>query len=454
MTIEEKLEIVEGLFYKRLSGEFSDSDFCKELSVVLGSIHENKYDVCLSNQNHKEKFYGMRIFPAVQISDDTADFGAYNSILAPMLDSELSGNHKLSFKDYYDKWKHQNRWVLEIDASVFDHQEISFNPKELVAMLLHEIGHVIYSSKTLERIYQAMMDMKITQTMSVKYTMSLTTFLFYPVIISACKLRQWMVGKNDLKVEIFADKNVVEYGYGEHLISAFGKVVKRYGRGVETSTPDTEAAFSADMVTQLSARHCRVGQELYIKAARSSSNYIQSIYRRMLMKLGVLSKSRYTGVIGPELPAIESLFAQDFISKNDLVYSFNTSIAMENFCLSAERQYRMALEGFFSQSNKKYKITDEMLDDLQYDIDKISIDIDKICSHHDRIYVLDLIYDANERLNVWRTGIDEGMINKRYSERVQRLFEQIVKLRQLVLSKKNFDKRYELFVKYPVGYEG
>lgn len=450
MIIEDKLSMIEDVFYRRLSKKIDDKAFCKELSTVLSSIHNYKYDICISNYNGKETFYGMRIFPAMS---KTTGEGSYDDILNPMLMPDNARVFKLSFSDCYDRWKRLDHWILEIDATVFDSTQINLNPRELVAMMLHEIGHVIYSEKTLERIYLAMMDMKMAQSAMIRYRMSLTTYLFYPVILAGCKLRTWMVGKNELNIEVFADKNVTEYGYGEDLISAFGKVVKYFGRSVEPTSPETEARFSADLVTQLSARQSRVGHELYIKAMKSPSRFIQGIYRTMISKLGLASRNRYTGEI-IELPASEALFAPDFIMKNELIMPLKASIACENLCRSADNRCRIATEAFTLKHKNSSRMNDAALDEIQYDIDKISIDADKICSHHDRVYVLDLIYNVNDDLNEWRTALDEGTVNKRYTERVKTLFDRLSQLRHLVLSKKNFDKRYEVFVKYPEGYEG
>lgn len=452
MDIIEKLEYAEKIFQSFLSKKANESTFCKDISSVFSSFDKNNYEVLISNANQKEPFFGMRVFPA--ISKDGSESSLYDMELNTLLAVNTDTTTKISFDKCYKFWKENTNWVIEIDQSALDHHKINLNPKELVSMILHEIGHVVYGDRVLERIYNAFREMKAIQSTAVKYTMSGATFLCYPVIIAACKYRNWVVGKDEIKAEFFADKYAVEYGYGEHLSNAFEKIVKYFGRtdNHDNVNVETEAKWSADLATKLMARHNRVRDEIYIKAARSSSKYIQTIYRLMLSKLGIVSKNRYSGSIESNLPAIESLFAADFIEHNELFENMQASMITNNIVHIANQKAERAMEAFGKKSKKQYE---KEISDISYAIDSITIEVDKITSHHDRKYVLDLIYDVREDIGEWEERLNQfPHLKSKYGERLKTFKDTLESLTRAVLDKKNFGSRYSVFVKYPAGYEG
>ena len=463
-SIEEKLAMVEDIFQQHALGKIKDSELCKNLGVVLSSLQTDKiFDVSICNQNQKEKFFGMRIFPGIEYNN-TDRFGSpiYAGV-GLLLDVPSGEKAKISFKEFYDRWKLNKRWMLEIDASALDNHQIGLNPKELTAMILHEMGHVIYGERTVERIYNAFMDIRVVQSTGVKFQMKLFDYLFYPVIIMGCKYRQWVAGKDDMNVELFADKNVVKLGYGEHLQSAFLKVVQKFGKtDIDSGNAYTQAETAANMVGSLSARHNRVGQELYIQAARTNSHYIQSVYRYMMVKLGFANRNRYTGTVTPELPAIESLFAPDYIENNDFFLSLDSMIAIEGVIRSAEHQTTICMEAWNKRAKSNRNLYREEIEDIEYILDKIVIDIDNIKTSHDKMYILDRLYEVRDALSLWDDRLDETLnpplvvkqLRREYGSKIQEIKDKVKNFTDVILVKKIPEARYEVFVKYPAGYEG
>jgi len=455
MTIEEKLTLLEDAFQKFIDGIYDEAKLCKELSVVLSSIHKHKYDVCVSNHNRKEPFYGMRVFPAININSGDNSLGSplYVDEIQLMLSGASKNGESASFKQCYERWKEQTNWVLEIDDAALSHNEIKLYPKELVAMMLHEIGHVIYSERTLEHIYKAVMDVKVNQSLTIKNRMPLFNFLFYPVIFTACKIRRWMVGKDEINIELFADKTAVKYGYGEYLLSAFEKVIKQFGQSYQdTSNPDTEAKWAADMVTALSARHNMVGKEIYVRAARSSSKYIQNIYRNMMIRLGISNRVRYTGVVTPDLPAIESLFEPNYINENDLYTSLDKVIAIESMYRMADRNAEIAIEAFGKKNRGEH--ANEMAD-MEYMLDMVRVDIETLSSKYEKMNVIDRLYNVEQLANEWQEKLFAfPQLSMKYGERLKRIHEAVKELRKMTLEKDITKKEYHVFAQYPEGYEG
>ena len=73
----------------------------------------------------------------------------------------------------------------------------------------------------------------------------------------------------------------------------------------------------------------------------------------------------------------------------------------------------------------------------------------------DRRFVLDLIYDQEEKIEKFEELFEfDKSLKEKYKAKLERMKEELAGFRQQVLAKKNFEKSYKVFVKYPDGYEG
>ena len=107
-----------------------------------------------------------------------------------------------------------------------------------------------------------------------------------------------------------------------------------------------------------------------------------------------------------------------------------------------------AVEGLIF--NRKYK---KVQLPTQQEIDEIMIEIDKIQNNRDRIYVLELIYNLSERIDVYEQYHRKKEV-ARDKAKIDVLRREIENLRTAVLNKKPLSKEYKFFVRYPEGYEG
>ena len=88
-------------------------------------------------------------------------------------------------------------------------------------------------------------------------------------------------------------------------------------------------------------------------------------------------------------------------------------------------------------------------------IDNIQIEIDRMTNHHDRVFVLEMIYDKIDDINEFMDYIGSNPNEvRRYKDEAQRMLDELEGMREQVLRRKNFANRYSVFVKYPEGYEG
>lgn len=446
---EKALQLVESAYTKYLMGKIKNDRLCKELQTALEMLpfggKQKKFEVQIANSKGFGEFFGMRIFPSIP------DLDSFCEHLVSDDSKQL-----VKFTEITKRWKNIEHWVLEIDGICFDRTRMNFTPKELTALTLHEIGHVIYSDSPVEGFYRAYRETKTRMTISDKAGQKLMYNLYMIPLSIACMQRRWTNSKNEIRTEIIADKSVMEFGYGEYLAEALEKIIKAFGTVNTTEQQQqNEINSSVQWCTQnmvdVSKRTDHLKDELYYQAVRAKSNYLKAISVIVLDKMGMKMREKYTGaVVEATLEIIsdpESLKTYEpFIPVLEAA-AFNRRLKAFENCES------IAMEAIF---NKRKKVKAEL--PSQYDVDAIAIEVDKITNHHDRVFVLDLIYEVLDRVNTFEEVIsaDPALLRK-WQGKINSMKEQLEMLRQATLSKKTFNQGYKFFVKLPdvaSDYEG
>lgn len=437
-SLLKKINMIDNVYFDYLMKKINNESLEKKLGVILSGLEfdsgSKSFVVNIVKNDGKEPFFGMRIFPVIEEA---------NKITSSM------ANEKKSLSEICRMWKSISQWYLEIDNSVFDRTELNFIPKELTALTLHEIGHVIYSDTVIEQFYRAYkesyMRMKISDKASLKYL-----YLLYNIPLSiACMGRQWTNGKNEIRQEKFADKILAQNGYSEFLLTALNKIIKAYGNDIGQNNDNCENKIRASInwcnlnVQDLVKRKNTLKDELFYQTIKSNSLYIKALSMKILNDLGVGLRENYTGaVVESTLDIIQS---PEFLSKYDSYYDIKRFGNIQMGIKIATESYMSALES----SRNSIKLPS------QYDIDAIAVECDRISNHHDRIYVLDLIYEKLTQINQFESLISDNRTElKKYSGTINRMRDELEQMRKSTLDKHNFDKEYKLFVKYPKGYEG
>jgi hypothetical protein len=136
----------------------------------------------------------------------------------------------------------------------------------------------------------------------------------------------------------------------------------------------------------------------------------------------------------------------DFLKNNELIYynkDYTKLITRINTAVN------IANESFFRKKDKGIDIPNQL------DVDTIFVEVDRIQNHADRRYVLDLIYNQEERINQFLELCDhDETLKAKYYSHMQSMLSELSDMRKAVLEKRSFDKKYKVFVKYPEGYEG
>lgn len=421
---------------------------CKDLSDILSACSPKKdFTVQIAHVRSfaKDPFFGMSVYPSLQYMDKLAERLGETSSKAP------------NFKELLEYWRTIPCWTIEIDSRVFDRVLISFNPQELTAMLLHEIGHTMYSDRKVEMFYRAYTECRIKLTEDVKESTKILYFLYQIPLFFACGAKCWRVDSVDLKEEIFADQSVEKLGYGEHLCSAYQKIIRSYGGTSGYTDPvrmqagiDQSVFWANTNIGDLVHRKNKLKDELYFTGSKSSSTYLHSLIQLIMKKLSIGSKERYTGNIVLESFTIDFDTPQEYLQSNTLVYDFKGITQLEGAVRAAKDIGKNAIATeAFGKKNKKIDIP------TQLDVDTIFVEVDRIQNHADRRYVLDLIYHQEERINHFLELCEVNTdLKKKYAGKMNAMLKELEQMRLAVLAKRSFDKQYKVFVKYPSGYEG
>lgn len=444
--VEKALTLMDDSYNKYLVGDISQAEMCRNLAAALSSFPydagKKEFTVQVtSNKTGNEKFFGMRVYPDIEEMDDFCK-------------DLVNEGDKIRFTDIVKKWKKIDKWFLEIDGTCFDRNQFNFNPKELTALTLHEIGHIIYSDKPIEGFYRAYQEVKARMNSSDKATQKLMYDIYMIPLTLACMQRRWVNGKNEVQLEIIADKTVVELGYGQYLLEALDKITRAIGSLNSQNNQDelnSSMNWCQQNIADIMKRKEQLKDELYYRAVRTKSNYMKAMTIIILDKLGFKLRERYTGYVVEN--TIELLSDPEVMQKYMPIVDAMESAKFDKFYNMMQSSNSIAMEAIF---NKRKKVKVEL--PSQYEIDAIAVEVDKITNHHDRIYVLDLIYEVLERINNFEEAISpDPSLVKKWSAKIRQMKDELEALRQAVLAKKTFATSYKFFVKLPEAasdYEG
>ena len=438
------IELIEATFSDYMIGKINEKSFLNKMETALDALPFNSkksFSVIISkNKNMSKEFFGFNVFPEM----DKLEY-ICNTI----------ANDNTKFSDIVKRWRSIEEWEIVIDSLIFDRNFIAFNPKELTAMLLHEIGHVTQSDEPIEQFYRAYLESKSRLKSADKVSKKVLYILYTIPLAVACTSRRWVNDKNELKLEISADKSLIETGYAEHLVNAFDKIIKASGsitRSEDMNYKEIESNVEwANMnIVDVIKRRDKLKDSLYYKAIQTNSGYIQALCARILNFLGVRMRERYTGAVAESCMLNELINGEITLETHVPFYDIKKFGQIETRIMNAQKELEIANESFFNKRKKsKVDIPDE------YDLDRIFVAIDDIQNNYDKVYVLDLIYEQIEKLNDFEEAIsmDESK-SKKWAPKIEEMRSRLATLRKSVLNKNIAKKEYKVFVKYPEGYEG
>ena len=189
--------IIEKLMFM-ISEDHSSSTLNKLKNEVNKLFTKSKCKDILYTNNTDKLFFGMRVYPLFD-GDDTM---------------EILGDSKTKiFEKYY----------IEFDSKLFD-PVLGLTEKELTAILLHEIGHIVYDIGTID-VVRKNIDLYFADAdeyVDLKASKGYKELIGYALKDAVMKVGSLFTKFRD--EEIVADATVVACGYGPDLETALRKI--------------------------------------------------------------------------------------------------------------------------------------------------------------------------------------------------------------------------------------
>ena len=443
---------IETAFTEYFSGMIFNSELEKRIGSLLSHhkfVNDDiKFKVYIVNYGN-EPYRGMSVIPLT--------LGGLSEALSGTGDNELP-----SYTELYKRWRTIPEWAIEIDERLFDKSYIQLNPRELTAMLIHEIGHTIFSDKKFEAFYRMYREVRLKYTITQRTKLKYVSFILYIPLMVAASVHTILIGKNGIREEKFCDELTIKYGYANDLISVFNKLIAYYG---STAFKNPSAAedkiaqeiiWSFNTVADITVRKRNLNTQLTLRALKSKSPTLKDTYMNLVKRFGTVIRERKTGIAFESLDdafrAIEESDApvlENFIIEKDSKSTVNLeTLLMRTEKLPAYEGLIMSDKNKTEKELKRLKVTD-------YDIDIIFVEIEKIQNPYDKVFTLDLIYNISEKLDVLEDMSEyDDSIKRKYLPKIKGWREKLAIARNKCLNKDISEKQYGLYVPVPKGYEG
>lgn len=431
-----KLQVAENALETFIAGKMSTQQLEETLGKALTAANFNnkgkKFQVIIpkkpSSVYGDNTFFGMCVFPAVNYLQSLAEQAAS---FAPI-------------KTMKELWTEIDEFVIELDPRILDKRLISLNHKELLACILHEIGHSVFSDKAVSRFMRSMQGVVAKTRAADKAAIKAGYILFMiPMSVAVMGVSLWRSmngGGGVLGDEYYADNFAVKCGYGEYLLSALDKILLAFGARDSKTTEvevnkqiDAEMRWSVTITNDVTARRNNLAKNLMTKAMATPSNYVKALIGDVMQNTGVQIYDRYEGgvtesYIGALLnPACESIYGVNTLSKQFSEWDAHIEAAR------TQSRFIPGTKAFESILRQKVK---QGLPS-QAAVDDICIALDKIRTQADRDLVLDRIYDLIDEINEYMEYAESNQeLYSRVKPQADRLLQQLDEYRERALAKK------------------
>lgn len=351
------------------------NDLKRELNLFF---KDSKCLDILYTNNTDKLFFGMAVVP--RISGDDA-------VLI------LQSDEPYRLSEYY----------LELDSKLFS-ETLDLDSNELVAVLLHEVGHVVNDSKPTERVrvsidtYLASNNDHLVISNSIHYR-EILAFGIKDAIRKTSSLFE-----KEKDEEIIADEFVAMFGYGQYLETAFSKIVKN----------------SYNVNKNLNNKMIILTWILRI---------YKDIKHRRIAALRTLNRGKSLSASRLEKREIDNVIVR--------LNRIDDDALLESVIDNIKNKYNATIKQI------KYKGIRAFEDDLyEYNMRMKNLD-----DEDEALYILRQI---NSRLAIIDDYISTEKLEEKERERWFNLIDKLKKLREDLSSKIVYRNRsYELFVQYP-----
>ena len=417
---QEKFKNIESCFTE-LKEKSSNTNSLRNMEKYLKDVFHKNITVQIVNTKPSDTYFVMSIFP---------DQSTLNKVVECIVNQQPDEMVKKI-------WDETENWTIEIDKKIIKGEPISLTAEELTALVLHEIGHIVYSNALPHRITHVMKLEYARASMNVKALLNNKLFqkLLSLPIVNGCTYDNYKT-KDNIKSELKADVFVTKMGYSDALESALTKfidsgkdITKDINKKPQNVYNDMKRVtlFSLDCVENFEKRKAKLVQKNLSKLLLNTpSKYIGDVIHSIELGLTRTHKD------SRESDETRMEYVEE--SANNIIDEF---IALE----------------FFEIRGKKLKRINPI------EIDYIEVEIEKIRTNDDKMLLLSYTYSKINRIQYYLDILNSPKYSKKY--RIPNSKEELISykkrleiLKNKIINYKIPEIKYGIHIQYPSGYEG
>lgn len=329
-------------------------------------------------------------------------------------------------------WEENKNWHIEIDERLLTASSLRCTERELTAILMHEIGHIVCTNSIPARISTIFRYEIMTSKMSNKILANEVLFqkILSMPILNAC-ISDAKRDKDMLKEEIKADTFAKKMGYRTELISVLTKVSRhplypKSGSINENLKATTD--MSLDIMDQIKERQGNLARRSLFSLREScTSPYMKDTI-----------SAYYETLFGE---AMDSLTLSNGRKTDVLIESANNIV---------DRAY---MTEFFIFGGKKLKPISPS------EIDYIEIKINTIKNEDDKMMLIIYLQHKLDMVEYYISILQNEKLRKKYDiphtmEEMETVKKRLLMLKERILAYPIPKESKNYIVVYPAGFEG
>lgn len=422
---KDKFEAIDSAFAK-LDDNRKDSAALATIRRNLKAVFQDK-DIDVTIVENKGDLFIMSVFP---------DESAIQTIIDAVVNEKTDEMIRKA-------WKSTNKWHIEIDSRIFTDKRISATSKELTALLLHEMGHIVYSNSIPQRISKVMRLEYARANIETKTALKDKLFncILKLPILNACVFDNYKT-KDNIKKELQADVFVVKMGYGEELNTVLQKMLVASNDPKIKEVNQTPQQVYSDMksVTLFS-----------IKTVEELKQRKTALVKANLKKLMFNSPSKF---IQNAISSIETAFIKG--GSGAVTESVKAEYIAKKFAAITESVHNsyLADSEYYMERLFVKKLARIDPATLAY----IELEKNNIKNNDDKMMLVSYIYSKIDMIDYYITIIDNNVpkyIVPHSKSALLDMKKQMLRLKDEIIAFKLPEVNYNVYVSgYPAGYEG
>nr|DAF63256.1 MAG TPA: peptidase [Myoviridae sp. ctXXl13] len=345
-----------------------------------------------------------------------------------IIDAIVASNKR---KDIYKIWKNIDNWYVNIDIRILTTK--MFTPRQLTAMLLHEIGHSLETNTfVIDRVIDNVQWQLAQKNIGIKavFNETMMKYMLRIPIIRAIKASK--LSKQDYINEIGADYFAVSHGYAKELKEVFDIIVNQ------------KTSIYQAMKNRMK-EYDKVDDLHYYDGIIDSLRKRKSNIARQQLKLMIIDKPvDYLNDIYND--TYDKLFKTNPMKSE----SVNFDNLMESVINAYDNAYYTEA---FSIFKKKLKKIDKFTPDY------IRIRMGDMKTNDDKLLLISYIHSKIDIIDFYLDILKDPELSKKYivpnsTNELNNMRKDLERSRELILKQKIEPIRYGLDIVYPKGYEG